>query len=473
MDYSLLKLVTHIKVDPNKKNVLVLDKTPDGSFSHIDGAGKIIKSKLHDDFNVYTIWLSPKSVPDLPNQYIFNFTDSDYSDSYILLSTGDPNALEHNAKLFTSAFESIKELPEFEFMFIVANTYLTMPLQPYCSKTFSLELNTRMSEYFDYIGTDADVLDKIATLNHNQFSGKITDIIRRFSPFSLQTRLFTHVFYLIKFLYDHGKIKSVVSMITDPNLSRNFLQYHNIPHRLYYYADEIRGTREFYKAPVAQMQQLYLSKIKTLSLFDVKPKRNRNLIFAGTIFHEKGPRTAVWNELLKDFTDGQSDFYIPIKKNGIVRKKEKDSQVDKVAEVFPELYKSVTEHPLLKPFLPPEDLEKALPKYKYGLVLRCVSVFDSLNPKPYQYAYHGILPLFDEKYDESNLLIPAAIKDNLTVRSSADITRLIEFYNENETARLNMITRILDLYDHHNFITDPDSTVNKFYTEMLNYTQGT
>jgi hypothetical protein len=456
----IIEPLTPISIDPNKKNVLVFDKVQDGEFSHIYGAGKIIKQELMKDYNVFTIWLQIPQIDDAPNQFRANIHPRFFT--YLKRQFEDENSIKTNIELMKPKFAALDELPKFEFAFILGNTDLVMPLNVYCSKSFDETLHDNMSEYFDYLGEDQSVIDKIHHIN-NEYFGDDETFTRRFSMYAIATYRFGATFRIFKHLYDQHKVKKFVSICTDPNLARNFFQYFEMPHDFYYYVDDNRGTREFKKLDVAQLQQVYTDRTLGASLDDWLDKE-LSVVFAGTVFHDKGPRRQVWELFLRDYQDEHARYFMPIKKNGIVKSKEKDAQIEAVKERFPELYEEVQNHISTRSFLEPSKLEIELNKFKFGLVFRCVSVYDSLNPKPYQYVHHDVLPLFDHMYDQSYLLIPKDIKDPLTIRNSDDIKRLVQMSEED---RIMYINKLKEHFDCNAYRSNADEKIKQQYDIII------
>lgn len=456
---AFFELVTHTEVDPTKKFVAIIDKDEDGEFSISNGAAKLIKERLERDYNVYTFWLAAKYKGNKPNQFIWKFKD-DYD-----RKEDNPNYNKDNVEKFLKQFEFVSDLPKFEFVFIASNATLTLPLTNYCPAAYDSTLHANKSEYFDYIGSDEEILNKIHQVNDRVFGGELSSVIKRLSPYAISTKVFIHVFHFIKTLYDAQGIK-FITLATDPNIARNFLQYHKIPFDFYYFVNDFRGTREYKEFPIGPMQMVFAKRFddRNINFVFGEPSKTKNVVFAGTVFHEKGPRTAIWNEFLKDFVDPNSSYFIPIKKNGIVKEKENTNQISKVQEVFAGMYDEVVNHPSIMSFTTPDNLEYELCRFKFGLVFRCVSVYDSLNQKPYQYVSRGVLPLFDYKYDESYMSVPKDIKDALTIRNSDDIGRLVQM---NESDRLSYLKRLREHFKLDEWERDPERLIEESYQSII------
>lgn len=460
---SVFEQITDIVIDPKKKNILVFDKCADGEFTHTYGAGKLIKRELIKDYNVFTFWLGSASEPG-HNQFRHNIHPRFFV--HCDRKSETPDYITNNIARVNEKIKFIDDLPEFEFAVVIGNTDLVMPLTAYCSKNFDSELYNHRSEYFDYIGKDQSVIEKIEAINHDLYNDAAS-FIRRFSPYAISTCKFSIVFNLFKELYIRGKVKKYISFCTDPNFVRSFFQYHKIPHDFYYYADDNRGTRDFKKLDLAQLQQVYTNETLKNTGFDNWSTNERDLttVFAGSIFHEKGPRTQIWNEFLRDYQDPNARYFIPIKKNGIVRKEESDDQINMVKERFADIYEEVSSHCSIRKFMQPSQLEAELDRFKFGLVFRCVSVYDSLNPKPYQYVSHGVLPLFDSEYDKEYLYIPKEIKDALTIRNADDISRLVQMSEDDRQMHLNTLRK---LFCYDDYINNTDEKIKQQYNIIIN-----
>jgi len=458
----MIRLLTKLNLDESKPNILVIERFNDEKFTNTDGAGKVIKEELKKVYNVIEIYLNKSAAPIKDNVYVADYTYG----KKLLRKEQDSEYLSKNLIEINKEFErGTKDLPKCEKLFIIGNTTITLPLQGYCGKAFSETLSKNASEYFDYIGDDKEIYEKIKELDKLIFSPD-TEFFRRLSPYAISTHQQSNTLFLLKELYNKGYYKKIITIASDPNIARNFFEFHNISMDMYYFADDTRGTRNFKKFPVSEFQNIVYASNFIKDDFDEWGdeeiiEKDKNLLFAGTIFHEKGPRIKVWEEFLKDFTDKNSGYYIPIKKNGIINKKQESPlQLKYIDERFPELKEEVVNHVSYKNFLLPELLEEEIKRYRFGFVARCVSVYDSLNMKPVQYLMNDILPIFDYAYDPDYLQIPKKFQDKLRVHNSEELRKVVDTYKD-ENKRLELLNEMKDYFKIDDFKNNKDGIIQK------------
>jgi hypothetical protein len=180
----------------------------------------------------------------------------------------------------------------------------------------------------------------------------------------------------------------------------------------------------------------------------------------------------MWDDFLKNIKSDKSSFYIPLRRNGIIKDKGAKAENFEAAlkenEDFKELYQEVSTHPLYKGSLPPTELNEKIKRYKYGVVFRCVSINDSLNFKPVLYAYNDIVPILDFRYDPEYLQIPKEIQDKLVVHSGADIDAKIDFYNKNDDKRVQVLHELKELFRINKYIHTPEQMVQESILKIFN-----
>ncbi len=386
----------------------------------------------------------------------------------------DPeNYLKINKETLDQAINNVlDDLPFCEYVFIVGNTTLTLPIGNYCPKLTDEELYHNNSEYFDTLNDDKLHVIKVID---NKLFGDDAAFLRKFSPFAIATYMQTQFMYFIKHMHQQKKFNKIVTYVTDPNLFRNFFEYHQMQADLYYFENDTRGSRNFKKADIAQIQHLVYKKKFGLDARDnsfddwdtEEIKKTKNVIFAGTIFHDKGSRLFIWDEFLSKYNDPDSDYYIPLKKNGIITKKaEYPHQIEKV-KAFDE-FNSVINHISYKQFILPEVLESRLPNYKYGLIFRCVSVHDSLTLKPVQYLMYDVLPFIDYKYDPSFLQFPEHLQKKLVIKNHQDLEDKVKYYNVHDDQRLELLHELKTFFK----IYDYDERGDQLLDEEINRVFG-
>ena len=155
----------------------------------------------------------------------------------------------------------------------------------------------------------------------------------------------------------------------------------------------------------------------------------------------------MWDTFLRDLDASNAELYIPLKANGVYYGKLQQGWLDKAKTIGGRVYDEVVNHPCYKGYLHPDNLYAQIQRFKYSLILRCVSTFDSLNFRPVLYAKYNILPFFDVGYDPEYLQIPKEIQDKLIVKNSVDIMAKMDYYNSHDAERLALLK---SLRDHFN-----------------------
>ena len=439
------------KIDKNKKSILTIDFNDDDTFSISDYPFKIIRDKLKREYNVITFYL--KRIKNLKRKRE--------------CEEGEDNNI-YNLELFKKeVFELIDKLPNFEAVFSVGVSGIVLPPTSYIPKTKSEELHSNLSGYYDYIENNKEILDIINETNEKIFSTDYSTI-RKLSPYAIVSRNLGFYTIFLKLLWDNKKFKKFFTYVLDPETAiRPFLYVNKIPHKLFYYANDKRGTRDFEKSNAAIIQQY--AKIKYISddfiddeILDIKEK-TKNLIFIGTVLHDKKSRRDIWDEFLKDFYYKDSEFYIPIKRNGIPSPKKDDNLTKKnflkntKDQELLRIYNEIVNHKLYKGYLKPESAISKIQEFKFGLVFRCVSIYESLTNKPFEYIYNDVLPLIDYKYDPEGLQIPKHLKEKVQVKDAKDIENLIEKYQDE-----NLRQEVLNEFKEHFGFTKDFNFEKKF-----------
>ena len=105
--------------------------------------------------------------------------------------------------------------------------------------------------------------------------------------------------------------------------------------------------------------------------------------------------------------------------------------------------------------------------YRYGLILPCYTYYDSLNFRPVFYVYHWVLPFIAPGYDPEYLMIPKEIQDRITVKNSTDIDNLIDYYNDHEDERIEIIKKLRDIFEIDEYIQNPEKMINREMQKIL------
>ena len=256
--------------------------------------------------------------------------------------------------------------------------------------------------------------------------------------------------------------------IIDPANFVKLFEYHNMPVKCYYFANDKRGTRNFEYFPIAELQHLIYDKKYFNIEKDIKNK-TMNFFWLGIIFQEKGDKIKMWDYYFNDLYLEKSSLWIPLRVNGVfVNKKQEISKYgrnskEKLLKLFPELVKKILNHPLYKGHLLPNQITKEIVKYKYSLIVRCVSIEDSLNYRPIQYAYLRILPFLDPQYDPCYLQYPKEIQEKLVVENSKDIEKKIKYYEKNPQEREKLLDYLEEHFRIKEFENNWENEIKKYF----------
>ena len=234
--------------------------------------------------------------------------------------------------------------------------------------------------------------------------------------------------------------------INDPAFYTPIFEKKGIPFSALYFADDNRGTREYKEFPIGQLQHIVWDerkKKRDLLAIPTPLVKDKDFFFAGTVFQEKGGRVELYNRFLKDLRIPNSSLFIPQRPNGIVySKNNNDRYINKLTDKFKDLHQDILNHPLYAGHLVPAEYEDEVKRYRYGMLFRCVSYYDSLNFRPILYARLRILPLIDPGYDPQGLQIPLDIQSYLLVNSADDIEQKVNYFNENPEIRENLLDQL-------------------------------
>lgn len=439
--------------DSNKGNLAFIIDNPLESYSHLFGFFEVIANKLKEKYNLYLIGNLPnKSVHhyDLsPYVAVYQFNGSYYED----IKEGNMLRAKHEAA-FTSEQRAnwnqdiIKK--EFDRCFrgliinkviLVSDTLFKLPLQQFTSEE---PLKSAYNEFHDYIGDDEEIKGNIKKLNTkicNNFYAKVS--------FLAFTQAKSAVFFtFLEYLNETGNLQNVYAFIYDPTLYTPFFSEKNIPLTCYYFAFDNRGTRHFKYFPIAELQHLvYDKKIYYKNIFN--EEKTGDFLFIGSILQDKGSRKDMWEKYFQFLNVEKSALYIPLRMNGYITNQTGGklyNLMKKAQEKESFLYDSIKNHPMYKGNMPAEKLRHELAKYKYYMVLRCVSKNDSLNYRIINALACNALPFLDEGYDPECLQVPKEYQLHLTVNSYKQIEERIYFYNNNDEYRRRLLKSMQDYY---------------------------
>lgn len=463
----IFELQGKLILDENKKTVIFMDKGDQTGYTHIYGAARIIKEKIKDQFNVITIG-SGCGLTD-------NYYEVKRNPTKDLLRKSDGLDYREKNKITLDKWlaDSFKDLPPIDYIILGTDDFFRLPLTAYASRKTHRYLSDLENEFFDYVGTNKNVIADIDGINDQV----VKDYDRLVSPFAFSTQDYNLFMRAIEFINRTNRLRSkVIGFSIDPAIYTPYFDKHNIKSTFFYFADDKRGTRNFEQLDIAQLQHIvYDSKFKPQGLDDWDEplvEKTHNMFFAGTIFQDKGSRKFIWDEFLDGVKSDKCSYYIPLRRNGINKarggKAERQELLLKENESFVDLYENVKNHKHFKGSLLPHELNGKTLRYKYGMVFRCVSINDSLNFRPVLYTYRDILPLLDHRYDPAYLQIPKEIQDKLVVRSAKDIEERINFYNNNDDERLNVLNELKVHLKINEYINNPEEMIQKQINKIFN-----
>jgi hypothetical protein len=359
---------------------------------------------------------------------------------------GDDTNWEYNQEILLRELkDSFGEdfFVDLEKIFIIDPIDFILPQTSYVPRKESVLLNDRKNEFHDTVNSDPDELQTIE--KYNQKVGQ--KYYSRCSVLAFGSHNKNVSMSLIQWAVSSANnFKMTYAFINDPAFYTPIFKEWQIPFTALYFANDNRGSRDFKEFPIGELQHLVWDiRKKSRDLLSIPQPlvKDKDFFFAGTIFQEKGGRIELYNKYLKDLRIPDSSLFIPQRANGIVyTKKNNDRYLNKLTDKFTDLHTDVVNHPLYAEHLIPSEYEDVVKRYKYGMLLRCVSFYDSLNFRPILYARLRILPFIDPGYDPQGLQIPLHIQEKLLVQDSTDIEKKVKYFNENPAERENLLDEL-------------------------------
>jgi len=420
--------------DKSKENLLIVTKNPHSEYSHLFGFITDVIKVIENHFNIIYI-AADKDVYNVPNYYRFNFSYyKEINENKFKRKAEQDDNVEFNKCILYEEFKKSFDFTIDKVLF-VEDMWHMLPMTSYVSKKENPDLNRRLNEFHDYVGNDKNKIKEIEKhvkhINEN-FDDKVS--ILAFSMFRTNMML-----NLIKFFHEKQAIKMLYTFNIDPATWLNFFEFNNIPNTKFYFENDKRGTRDFVKFPIAQMEHVIFEP-KKLGKVESHEKI-KDFFFIGTVLKQKGDRIKVWETFLRDLRLDNSVMYIPEIANIIYKNKKSENSAvtqkkgEQARELFADTIKEMHNNPMWVGHILPADIPNEIAKYKYGFIARCVSFEDSLNFRPILYSYHDVLPFIDFRYDPEYLQIPKEIQERLICYDHKDIEKWTKFYNENEEER--------------------------------------
>ena len=453
--------INDLKIDKNKKSILFVTAGDLSKYSHVFGPQRWLMNYLKKDYNVI-IFGTRK------NQFKENYIyyNADFTNELERKKENPENYLKNNIEKINKMTENLKKLPYFDYVISENDVNFMLPLQKY---TKEKPLSEWYNEYFDYVGDDKKIFEKI-----QKVTDKFKDIeffVRKISPLAFSIRRKFLAMTLVRRLNDFGKIGLFIGFVQDPTYWTPFCEIFNIPSKFVYFVEDKRGTRNFEEFPIAQFQyNVYEKEFFNKKFEDYKNERNypktKDFLFAGTILQEKGSRIDTWEIFLKDLKSDNCEFYIPLKKGSI--NTIKNRKLRPFEEKNLKLIEEIKNHKSYKGEVTPDELNEKFKEFKYAICLRTVSIHDSLSFKPVNYVNVGILPFFEPEYDPEGLQIPKEIQEKLLVKNSKDIDEKIKYFNEHPEEREELVKKLQKHFKLDEFINNTDNIIEKSIKRLLN-----
>ena len=449
-------------LDPNKETIVAFtNKFKKSSYNHVDGYLKILFEILEIKYNVIyigyeddykshntLIYVNIARFKKFASKYMKNKKESECE--------GKEYILENHKLIYEYINEKLSWITNIKYITGIATTgewHLMLQKHTIAGKKYRNKYN----ELHDYVGFNESDIQEI-----KEISDTIVSTYQYYCNPLAFMQIGSAIFYnILKILVKNNKntLISVDGFANDPAFFFPLLDSLDVSNRNFYFADDKRGTRNYTKFPIAELEHLvydnhYKNNIECNGideLFDensqvIQNNRTENFIFMGTILNVKGNRIHLWEKYLKNFYYEKSAFYIPPVKQGIIFKPTSEKRIQLRQQNFSEnlenTLKEIQQHPLYKGYLLPNAVNKEIDKYKYTFIMRCVSCCDSLNYRPVQYAYHRILFFLDQEYDPAYLQIPKHIQDKLIVHNSDDIKAKIEYFEEHQEEREEILDEL-------------------------------
>jgi hypothetical protein len=389
-----------------------------------------------------------------------------------------PTAIAHNEKITIDEYAKIFDGIEIEKIFVCDNVCCQLPLMAYVNNKTSTHLNSRMNEFFDYLGDDKEIIDIIEKTNDDIFAKK-TAGAKALLMFTAYNKA---LYYILMQFFANRDNSEIYSFITDPVFYTPFMNRASKKYKSLYFGNDSRGTRNFINFPIAELQHLVFDEYERNRIADsassisfddeveasaeISTEKKHDFFFVGTLFYDKGSRIEIWDTFLKDLDIENSHIFIPMKVNGIIYNRGGASDAEKVKERFPEIYERLSNHSMYQGYLKTQELNARIAEYKYGMIFRCISFNDSLNFRVINYLKYDILPFLDPMYDPDYIQIPKKFQSLLRAYDAEDIKNKVEWFNANDEFRLNLLKEMKEYYNIDGFASDWEAAITHAFEQM-------
>ncbi len=460
--YEYAEVIEYMELDGSKENVVFLtSKAVKYEYTH-GFVNKFIMDTVAKDYNIIIVGMLNKDdikyFQDRGYRNIVNISNNPGITEKLIRSKDFVPTPEcdwfrvHNQTVVVDSISKVLGDIKIKAVSIGLPSFM-LPLMEHVlkpEKDANPVLKDLQNEYFDYVGSDLNVIKAIHQTNDRVNAVPLTGM----SPLAFsQNENAAHAGVLECIINNNPGCLSY-NYIIDPVYHWTYADHLGYKSTKFYFADDHRGTRDFTHMPMGEMQCLFGSEYQVKEDIEC-PK---DFCFYGSIFYGKGERHKMYEKFLKGLEGldpEKNSMYIPTTLNGIIcNQKEAKRKTTMMAKYMAdekyahlkELKDEIEANPLYKgSFLPTEQF-KVVSEYKYSLLLRCTSSYDSLNFRPAFYAMAGVLPFIDSEYDPDYLQIPREIQDKLRVENGQDIKDKIEYYNSNPQEQYLLILELRILF---------------------------
>ena len=444
-------------LDPVKETIIYLGYLYDSSYSHIVGYFKELYTVLAEKYNIIFIGYIRDKTTD------FNTIKIELSKSKNFVAKFCKRKKEYGCEGYEYNIDNHKKIYEYinaKLNWITNIKYITgidstaewrMPIQQH---TIAGKHKIKYNEFHDYVGDNKEELQEI-----NDIVATVCKTWTNYcNPLAFSQINGAVLYNILLSLVNNNKstLKSIDNFANDPAQFSPILESFGVPSRHFYFENDTRGTRNFRKFPIAELQHLvydiHYEKEHNDNLVNdffsdtESVKHNKNFFFMGTLLNVKGGRSILWSKYLKGFQYDKSSFYIPPVKQGILFKRASQKVIDRRQKMMSEdlfnILHEIESHPLYKGYVVPEEVNATIEQYKYTLILRCVSYYDSLNYRPVLYTFHRILFFLDPQYDPACLQIPKKIQEKLIVNNAKEIEDKIDYFEQHPDEREEILNQL-------------------------------
>ncbi len=434
------------------------------NFAHTYGWGELLIDYYREhnkDSNIIIIGVEDLDIiKDYPNVYQYD------NAAYIKMNKKElknsdqiKNNKEYNYNILLQKFDAQFSKLKVSKVFLLTDLYFFLLPGPYVAKKVSPELNAMSNEFHDYVGINDQRMETIKKIQKS-----VVVNIDKFLSLKFASMSKRNIFMKLMKYFSRERYVAYYGFVIDPVFFHPWFTENNLDLQLFSFENDFRGTREYHKFPLGQLQHLVYEDNTEY----VHTEKTKDFIFVGSILGEKRVKEKAWFTLLDELKLKNSSIYVPLVSSGVITKDNGVSERrKKTAKVkYEDLVERIGNHPMFKGHLYPSNLNAELAKYRYGMVLRCISYNDSVNFRPILYTALNVIPILDFKYDPEYMQIPKDIQDKLIVYSAKDIEDRVKYYNVHPKERQNVLTLLKKLFNIDNngrWLLNPDIELAKYF----------